>query len=861
MTIKDGITIRPRGQSYLVGFEEPSHISKTDSLKDAHTLKAFYQHIRDRANGLFSIKEIGERNGTVTPVTIIQGGKEITLNIDVFELQEELDLSRLSHLTFSSPSTFATNTTEALQAGNFRDGFTLAATSYFELKQKKVSEVPRQWSFFSPQSRLVVDEDKVVLTRRGLSRFERIFHRLFNTNTYREYMRQNTATIEAYQNFLQREVGAAKVNLIERTFGISLDEMKNEGHPLLPSHIHYFNTGMNHIEMRDVEAFKEKIENVFKDYHEEERVIDFFTEEEHNFTMREMRGMLTFFETPETTTMKQLHEHFEQAFFNRCVDAVMTPRADWEGAYTGRKFSAPIKGSYNKEVDDYETLRYEIDMQEMAQVHHEILDAASSDETLSLRIFNEYLVKIAAKKHPMISTADGSEWRVGGIIPSPFRDVHGEIVWYRVDQAVDSAHGKLWYVFKPANEDTSGDFPVFRAMRDTCRQNYALRAGPTLSRDLAEHAGYKYSNTTELEDREFFDQFTLPVWMSYLFAATKENNTDERLQLLKTATEELMQEVAWRFTNLRLTPAEKGRYTEKLEAFLTKKSALLAAPSEEAIEDFIDQIKAFASRKDRILFEKLLDGKHPPPVVSGGSSLGGFDAQFDVVKHTAYRHRLPITLMLVYSHSTLKIHEDDDKALTEFMLKHKDVMHAMGGTLAFDHITEDGDIVSMFGSDRTFLGKGLKDQGGFPFEFRVFSPLKETSDSPEILQLGTHIRRVEGLKKGTDIEWADYSVEQYEEISRQKRVARATLDAWHWGGVKLGLFGTSDSVWRLSRYFNRGTPHISWEDRNKKLVVKYEERHRFASIHPNHLQTERRSARESSAEHLLDSLDISSPLL
>jgi len=858
---RDGIIICPQEQSFSVGFEGPPELTRTESLEKARVVKAFYQYLHSFADQPFVIKEIGKKVGNIIPVVIEINGKSKTFNIDVFDLENELDLKNLSHLTFSTPSTFPTDTKKAILHRSFRDGFTLAATSYFELKNKKVSEVSRDWNFFSPQSRLAVDGDKIVLTKRGLSRFEQLFHRFFNSDTFEEYMRQNAETIDAYKAFLITEAGEEKVSLIERTFGFSLDDMKTEGHPLLPAHVHYFNTGINHVEMRDVEAFEEKIKRLGERYDEEEHkdmlALDFFAEGDHNLTMREMRGMLAFSETPQAVTLGEIRQRYEAAFFNRCVDAVMTPRSDWEGAYTGRMFNAPIKGSYNKDVDDKSKLRYEVDMQEMAQVHHEILDANSSDKTRNLRIFNEYLAKIAAKKHPVISTADGSEWRVGGIIPSPFRD-NGETVWYRVDQAVDSAHGKLWYVFKPAHVETTGDFPVFRVMRDTCRQKYALRAGPTIPRDLATHAGYKYSSTTELEDREFFDQYTLPVWMGYLFVGVKSNNFEERIQALKAATNEYMEEITRRFQNLNMIPEEKEDYKRKLEAFIEKKNAFFSNPNEETIENFIDLLKRQAPSQDQRLFQNLLKGITPPRIVCAGNSLGGFDAQFDVVKHTAYRHRLPITALSVYSHSTLKVHEDDDKAFTQFFQKHKDVMVAMGGKLEFDHITEEGDIVSMFGRDRTFLGKGLKDD--FDFEFRVFRPL-ETSESPQITKLGTHIRRVEGLTVGTDIEWTEVSVEDYEELCSQKRIAKAALDTWHRIGNKLGLFSAMDSIWRSGRYLGRGNRFISWEDRNKKLIVKHQERHRFSPIIPNHLKVERRKPQRADSDWLYKHFGLLNPVV
>ncbi|MCB1075007.1 MAG: hypothetical protein KDK59_05675 [Simkania sp.] len=775
-----------------------------------------------------------------------ENGESTQISIQTEDLLQELNLPYQGHFQFPGPEM---NYKEAFRLGNFKDGFTLAATAYFKLTTKTIAEISPQWNYFDPQSRIAVDGDHLVLTKRGLSRFEQLFHSIFNTTTYQEYMDQNTTTINAYQKFLKQEVGSHKVALIEKTFGISLEKMKSEGHPLLPIHIYYFNIGMNDIEMSDATALKTKLSDLPQNSNQ--KALDYFATPGSVFTMREIRGMLSLFidTPPEDVTLANIVNKHKKMGLNFCIEAVMTPEVSRDRAFTGKKFSAPIIGAYNEEIKDRKTRRPWVDMQELAQVQPEILNLAPNrDKKTQERCFQEYLCKIAVKKHLMRSSADGSDWRVDSILPSPFKH-NGQTVWYHAVQGVDSAHGKLWYVFKPANPDHEKMFPVYRVLRDTCPCPYAQRGGPTISRDVAENAGYKYSNATEQEDREFFDQYTLPVWMGHLFVAHENEDLNKKVASIHKAGEELLSEMTRQHMYRPLKQDESNRLKEKtLEIY-----GILAKLTPETADDQLKELLKMASDNDQNLFQKLQAKETFPPIVSVGTSLGGFDAQYDVVKHTALRHRIPITNLSVYSHSTLKIRAEDDQVFSEFIIENIKLLKALGVKLELDHITEKGDLVSVFGENRTFLGESLQKRlesesynaysNMFPTSLRTFTP-NTTSTNDQIQKVDTHIRRVEHLSS-QDVNWETQddtrettAFEEFRQYCKESQ-EKYPLDMLHAVANTLGIFNITDTTWRLHRYFYSGDDRILRENRNDKLVVT-PNGGQFKSIPTRHLEVEHR---------------------
>ncbi|MCY3975084.1 MAG: hypothetical protein OXF02_06060 [Simkaniaceae bacterium] len=766
---------------------------------------------------------------------------------------------------------------QAVKRGNFGDGYTSVASHYFKAVRPKEKGVGQLRSFILTTPTVGGGGDtrsvpgRVSLKRGNPSRVRRAVLHVFKPGARRKEEDRNRATIGDYQRFLRAECGERKMRLIEKTFGFSLDEMKNKGEPLLPKHIYYFNIGMNDVEMEDVRVFADKMSRFLAE-NDSERVPTGSSAlsalHKGHFTLREVRGILRGFDTPwEKITVGDIAARFGDvrrceegtkepegsAMWNRCIEAVMVTEEERDNAYTGRKFRAPIAGSYNGEVGDSRTFRPWIDMHELAQANQRVLDTEydPEDPKKAERVFNEYLAKVAVKKHLMRCTADRSAWRIDSLIPSPFIDKNGERVWYRAFQGTDSGHGKFWIALQPVSQVHCSEYPVYRVTRDTCPVPYAQRGGATLSRCVDKDSGYKYSNTTDPEDRAFFDRFTIPVWMGYLLKAKRAPDREVALDMLTKATCERITEMHERLDNHSVATGEdrvaKAACQSALEGLVDKVEAFFAKEGELTDEDLHGlylALRAGGDPEDIERFDKLLRGEKPPAVSIVGNSLGGFDAQYDVIKHTALRRRIPIVPMAVYTHSTLRVREEDNKAFMHFIDEYRDVMQEAGGRFSIDHITEETDPVSLFGQGRTFLGGRVhvrqgacssrgarvvrddflnRDTHALDATLRVVRPL-ETSMDPHILKLPKHCRLMEGLKEGHDFtvlkDYDDPAV-YAEEMHTQKadRFGKVSIDGWHRVAGKFSLSSIIDVTLRVHRFVKRSA-FLDKVNRNRVLRVR-----------------------------------------
>jgi hypothetical protein len=432
--------------------------------------------------------------------------------------------------------------------------------------------------------------------------------------------------------------------------------------------------------------------------------------------------------------------------------------------------------------------------------------------------FYEVLCKIVVKKHLMRSLAP-DDWRVGALIPSPYKDNQGKTIYYRVDQGVDSGHGKMWYVFRPACEDYDPTLPVIRVPRDTSPDGYAMRAGPTLTRDLAEHPGFLYSSTTHEEDQAFFREFTLPVWMGHVALATRAiesgQNNEPLIPLLNNVRYAAQKEIANRMSEGTLD-LKKGRTAlQKLDkAFPTKLD-------KDSLSHYIQEVLSVTpyEKDDLKRLCDLINGKLPRPMASVGNSLGGFDAQNDLLRQTMGENRIPITNLDLYTHSTLKIDKDDDDRFTDFILVQNDLLSGLGVHLSFRHVTELDDIVSLV-TDGTFLGRGL--QSTIDVSLNVFKSIP-FSKSKQIKDLDVHLRRIEFLEKGADfISPTQFnSIEEYDAHAKAYKFKGKSLEEWRKIVIQLNLAEKSEFIWRSWRFFFDCAHPIQKEHANDKLVVTY----------------------------------------
>ncbi|MCP5503631.1 MAG: hypothetical protein H7A41_00595 [Chlamydiales bacterium] len=774
-------------------------------------------------------------------------------------------------LTLSSKRAVQKSFTEStgLLVPSYEDGYTRAATHYFTNTPIKEDNILNEWSWSKPRVRFVVQDGTIHLMK-GFSTIERIFRKIFYRQEMRQWEEQNRQAVRAYVGFLEREIGKEKLEQIQKTYGFDFEKMIKDGDPLLPKYIYFCNIGMNNIEMSDVTLLGNKIEDFLSEHRVDERLLTIFMSGNHPFTNREARAILQRF--GQEGTVADLYryigavrdesgmssEHLDHERFGKLVKLLETPKGQWERLYTGRKFSKTIKGSYNKEISDRKTFRPWIDQQELLQVFNEMKDPFPGQvvnrEKLD-RYFFEMITKVVVKKHLMRSETDGT-WRVGALIPSPYKDSSGHTVYYRVDQGVDSGHGKLWYVLRPACDDYDPSLPVIRAPRDTSRDHYAQRGGHTITRDLAKHAGYLYSSSTYEEDKKFFNEFTLPVWMGHLavtmrtYHQVKESEDYEALaEPLNAMHQALQHEIKKRVFEKQMPKEEGERLACQLEQIHRAIQRAEGIDQLRLTQTYIATILAINPSRtpelapydvdDFVRFTNLMEGRVPRPLASIGNSLGGFDAQNDLIRHTLTSNRIPIVNVQLFTHSSLKVDREEEQHFSDFIIQNKDLLKALRVKMSIQHVTEFNDKVSLF-THGTFLGRGLQGYAKeaamrgeeFPVDVQldVFNPLA-TSRNPQITELKTHMRRIEHLVEGEDYELLpEYqSIDAYDDYARNYRFKGRKLEAWRETGIALGLADFTKKIIYLWRKIKGMTHRIPKSYAFHKLVVEYDPKTRTNS--------------------------------
>jgi hypothetical protein len=249
----------------------------------------------------------------------------------------------------------------------------------------------------------------------------------------------------------------------------------------------------------------------------------------------------------------------------------------------------------------------------------------------------------------------------------------------------------------------------------------------------------------------------------------------------------------------------------------------------EYIMDCIDFLKFAVSEEDFTHFEKFFYfDKQPRPLQILGNSLGGFDAQYDVVVQLAKQNRIPIVPVNLYGHSSIRVETSDNFDFCKYLKKNETAFSLLypSGQKAFkfDYITQKGDIASELGSHHTFLGFSDEQdiQQFVDFKLRVFQPYdkayckkhKESKQSTnKEVNLGLHFNRVEQATD-QDVQWL-----QYESVDDYNKEANNSLEK-----VRVIFSKVFDWIiqktWGLSRRLH-GRRGLSKKLRNFKIYVKY----------------------------------------
>lgn len=691
-----------------------------------------------------------------------------------------------------------------LNCKTYMDPFTLAAKGIYMVKGSKVDT--------DKNARLIVENDTVALAATVSKKPKAVIQS------------ENRTAVRAFSAYIKEEIGESKCQQIQRDYGFSLVEMELNGEPLHPKYVFYFNIGANNIEMNDYNEFQYKVKYFVGLNHDENLTLkEYFTNEikfHHlgtslSFSVREMRNMLA--EFGENTHLSEVKKKMSLSANPSEKDLNLFTKICYSitsDMHTGREIENTIKGSYAEKgfFTDFEPW---IDQQELLQIFPELksvdynLPYAQLGPTRKQqfdRIYHELLVKVVVKKHLM--RFDGQKFRVGELIPSPYRDANGDTVWYRVEEGVDSGLGKMWYTLVPASNSYDKDLPVFRIYRDTSTNPYAQSGSPTISRDfkLGYSSGYYFSDTTESEDASFFQNFTLPSFLASMLASEKTAST------LKCSAEQMLKACEDLLDSGKITSKEKEEQIidqmEKLERAingLKPKNSIGENILTLEVEQTHKVLIQYASSQDLKLYQNLKSGKTPArPLHVVGNSLGGFDAQYDLVQQLSEKGRVPVVPINLYCHSAIRIEEKDNKAFIKHLEDNHDTIKTLGVTMHFDFITEDNDKVSKIGNNHSYLGLQNKStvQDILSTDFRVISTAKETKNPT--LQLGEHMNRFENTCLGSEIKHHEYTNDP-EAFNKEHSYTK-----WEFGRKIVGVANSVfEPLWKAKREIvgRRGDNH------------------------------------------------------
>lgn len=629
--------------------------------------------------------------------------------------------------------------------------------------------------------------------------------------------KENREILTKFRTHIIQECGIEKVQQIEKDYKINLIDLLNSGKPLTPHTIFAFNVGMNNIEMTDFDLFQTKLNNFQNDATSKTTLASYFEQcidknlvgNKGYFSLREMQNLMHFYgpDTDRITVAKQMNSQISKVpdedqlhFF---LDIQSVPKTSKEAMLTGRK-AQQIKGDYFSAPDS--DFHPEIDQEELLQIFPQ-LESPMGDNIAPYailndtkkkqfsRIFNELLVKVVVKKHLM--RFDGKQFRVGALIPSPFRDNSGHTVWYRVEEGVDSGFGKMWYAIAPASDSYDPSLPTYRVCRDTSIDSYAQSGAPTWTRDfnLGSSAGYKFSESTEKEDAAFFKQFTIPNFLADLALADKEKDLVKKGKILKKGLENLLSNQEYALTN----EQKKDLYVQLTDLthamHIQEKNPHIPTALPKYLFEAETTLQKFATKEDFSLYTDYIKGKGPTrPLNVLGNSLGGFDTQYDLVRQLADKSRVPLVPINLYGHSSVRIENKDNKNFISYLKNNQESLRNMKVNFSFDYITEDKDFVPKIGNDHTYLGdsedKDIKDL--INLDFRVFS-IKETTKNPD-LKINPHFNRVEKAKpedytvKGNLKQYNLENNESYWELGR-KTISVITSPFESMWKIKRSLYG------------------------------------------------------------------------
>ena len=165
-----------------------------------------------------------------------------------------------------------------------------------------------------------------------------------------------------------------------------------------------------------------------------------------------------------------------------------------------------------------------------------------------------------------------------------------------------------------------------------------------------------------------------------------------------------------------------------------------------------------------------VDARTRRPLVIGGCSLGGFDAQYGMAHSLAtMRGRVLAQPTRLYTNNALRLTTGDNERFLHYYGGSIGEMQRIGASLTFDHVVGRHDPIPRLCRDRTFLGTGTDEA----LRMRIISRRGRSYVAPELYVRAHpvsaikdyHTHRYEAATEGLDIETKEMRPEEYDQIS------------------------------------------------------------------------------------------------
>jgi len=554
---------------------------------------------------------------------------------------------------------------------------------------------------------------------------------------------ENRVTATAFRDYIVNTYGQQKLDFVNNAFGFSLDQVIQQGLPLVPDHIFKTNIGMCNIEMSDLEQLFDKLKN----YNTSPPV----------FPQIVQQGLAKAFPTPAELTafiaslanvpsVKKLP--VDQ--FNLVVNLLMPSDEERELAFTGRKIRHLAIVGWNTQGDP-DVFTPSRDLFEFMHVYGQMEKPNDWDN------YHELGTHVASKKNLFRKNSDNQGWHVGILMPGP-KSATGQATWYYNDAFIDDGQGNVNYVMLPAcdNYQENGKaLPYIKNYRSTAANQSSIDWMESIAADLNPYGPpiSIHPHVSFQQEKGYFDQRTIPLWVGQLLRAEKSQQQAHFQQAIDEYVKCLQSPGR--------TPPEKMELALKTQA----------------LQSSID-IQKFL-RDEARLHQELPEFKIAQDIACVGHSLGASLAQFGIYYFGPRRHRIPLPQQNYICFSTRgpAIDNYQDSVFMTFGKTYSDVLVALGQRWKVRHQLEYGDFIPESGESHlgTTGYDPATDSLWLDQNITVFRPLT-TAQALGMTTLPTHGRRTGFSVEGRDFVQQSLDVNLFQQYDHDWWMSQQLID-------------------------------------------------------------------------------------